>query len=170
MKMTEFLLGELDAETAVSRRVLESVPDGRYDWKPHEKSMAFGYLAELVARIPSWISMTVDQDQLEMRPSGGRPAQKPLRSSKDLVAELDDVVAKARASLSRTSDEHLMTPWKLLVSGNVVLEQPRYVVIRDMVLNHAAHHRGQLTVYLRLAGAKVPHTYGSSADGPTFTP
>lgn len=168
MRLTEYFLAELESESAISRRLLEQVPEGLYDWKPHPKSMGFGYLAELVARIPSWTSMAIDRDELDMRAtSGGSPQQQALRTSTELVSELDKVTAAARTSLSKTSDDHLMTPWRLLVAGKVVLEQPRYIVLRDL-FNHAAHHRGQLSVYLRLNGAKIPFMYGPSGDDQRF--
>jgi uncharacterized damage-inducible protein DinB len=168
MKLTDYFLAELDSEAAISRRVLERVPDGRYDWKPHASSMGFGYLAELVARIPSWASMAIDRDELELRGTGGGSSQMaPLHTSSELVAELEKVTAGAKASLSKTTDDHLMTPWRLMMAGKAVLEQPRYLVIRDL-FNHAAHHRGQLSVYLRLNGAKIPSIYGPSADDQRF--
>ena len=168
MKLTDYFLAELDSESAISRRVLERVPDGLYEWKPHATSMTFGYLAELVARIPSWASMAIDRDELELRATGGGSQQMPsLRSSAELIAELEKVTTAARASLSKTDDDHLATPWRLLMAGKPVLEQPRYMVLRDL-FNHAAHHRGQLSVYLRLNGARVPSIYGPSADDQRF--
>ena len=167
MKLTDFFLSELEAEAAISRRVLENVPDGLYEWKPHPTSMAFGYLAELVARIPSWTPMAIDQDELDMKGASGGSAQQQLRTSQELITELDKVTTQAKASLAKTTEDHLMTSWRLLMGGKVVLEQPRYVVLRDL-FNHAAHHRGQLTVYLRLNGAKIPSVYGPSADDQRF--
>ncbi|HEY7573608.1 MAG TPA: DinB family protein [Thermoanaerobaculia bacterium] len=167
MKTTELLLAELERETPASRRALERVPEGRYDWKPHEKSMPFGYLATLVATMPGWIEMMVTQDQLDIAPKGGsgyKPQE--LRTSRDLVAALETSVARARAVLSGTTDAHLQTTWKLLAGGKVVSEQPRHLAISDGVLNHWVHHRGQLTVYLRLTGAPVPSIYGPTADEP----
>jgi hypothetical protein len=169
MKITELFLAELDRESERSKRALEQVPEGRYDWKPHDRSMAFGYLAELVALIPGWIAFAINRDELDLNPPGGstyRPA--PMRTSADLLNGLEKSVADARAALRNTTDEHLMTSWKLLVGGNVVSEDARHVVIRDL-LNHAAHHRGQMTVYLRLLGATVPALYGPSADDKRFT-
>lgn len=169
MKMTDLFLAELEREAAVTRRTLERVPDGRPDWKPHEKSMSLGRLASLVATLPSWVVTMVNQDELDMNPSGGsyvHPAE--LRTSRELVEALDDGVAKARAALANTTDEHLMTPWRFLVAGRVVSEQPRYIMLRDAVFNHLAHHRGQLTVYLRLNDASVPSIYGPSADEGIF--
>lgn len=165
MKLTELFLDELERESPGSRRTLERVPDGRYEWKPHEKSMAMGYLATLVATMPGWIDLMVNQDHLDIAPRGDSGYKAPeLRTNRELVQALDAAVAKAREALSATSDDHLMTRWKLLAAGRVMSEQPRYIAIRDGVLNHWAHHRGQLTVYLRLTGASVPSIYGPSAD------
>jgi uncharacterized damage-inducible protein DinB len=168
MKLTEFLLAELDREVERSRRALEQVPEGKYDWKPHEKSMIFGYLANMVATIPMWISMQIKQDELDVAPAeGSKMEQKRLDTSEALLEALDKAAAGARAAFRETSDEHLMTSWRLLAGGKVVMEAPRYVMIEDTI-NHWAHHRGQMTVYLRLMGAKVPALYGPSADDNRF--
>lgn len=164
VKLTDLFLDELEKEAAISRRTLERVPDGRSDWKPHEKSMPFGYLAELVSSMPSWIVMVVKQDELDVAPVGAPPRETPRLTSHELVEAHDRHVASAREALQSTTDEHLMTPWKLLAGGHITSVQPRYLVIRDGVLNHLAHHRGQLTVYLRLNDASVPSIYGPSAD------
>jgi uncharacterized damage-inducible protein DinB len=168
MKMTELFLEELETEAPPTRRVLENVPAGKPDWKPHPKSMPLGYLAELVATLPSWITMTIKQDELDLNPPGGRPKRQPLPTASDLVRALDESVAGAREALKGTTDEFLLTPWRLLVAGKVVNVSPRYVVIRDAVFNHLAHHRGQLTVYLRLNDKPVPSIYGPSADDQRF--
>ncbi len=164
MKMTELFLAELEREAAATRRTLERVPDGRYDWKPHEKSMPLGYLAELVARLPSWTVFMIKQDELELTTY----KTEPLRTSRELVQALDDGVAEAREALADTTDEHLLKPWRLLVSRHVAGEQPRHIMLRDAVFNHLAHHRGQLTVYLRLNDVPVPAIYGPSADDGGF--
>ena len=165
MKLTDLFLSELESESAASRRTLERVPEGRYDWKPHPKSMAMGYLSTLVATMPGWIATMVNEDHLDVAPKGGSGYRAPeLRTSRELGQALDGAVAKARAALEATTDEHLMTGWKLLAGGRVVQEQPRYLAIRDGVFNHLAHHRGQLTVYLRLNDAPVPAIYGPTAD------
>jgi uncharacterized damage-inducible protein DinB len=166
--MTELFLTELDREADRSRRALEQVPEGKYDWKPHDKSMIFGYLAAMVATIPTWVAMEVNQDELDLKPAGGSNfKQEPMKTSAELLKGLDKAVADARAALKQTTDDHLMTPWRLLVAGQVVMETPRHVMIRD-TMNHLAHHRGQMTVYLRLMGAKVPALYGPSADDQRF--
>jgi uncharacterized damage-inducible protein DinB len=168
MKLTEFLRSELDREAERSRRALKEVPEGKYDWKPHQKSMIFGYLADMVATIPTWITMEIKQAELDVAPAdGSRTKQEPKKTSEDLLKALDEAAAAARAALEETSDEHLMTSWRLLARGNVVMEAPRYEMIQDTI-NHWAHHRGQMAVYLRLMGAKVPAIYGPSADDNSF--
>ena len=168
MKLTELFLSELDREAARSRRALAELPEGKADWKPHEKSMAFGYLAELVATMPSWIALGINRDELDLNPPGGSNIKRtPMHTSADYQAGLDKAVADARAALQATTDDHLMKPWRLLVAGKVVSESPRHQMIRDAI-NHLAHHRGQMTVYLRLLGAKVPAIYGPSADDRSF--
>jgi len=168
MNLTEFLLNELDREVDRSRRALHEVPDGKYDWRPHEKSMIFGYLADMVATIPTWISMQVRQDQLDVAPPEGQGTKRERRETRDeLLQALDEAAADARRALENTNDNHLLTSWRLLARGKVVLEAPRYLMIQDTI-NHWAHHRGQMTVYLRLMGAKVPAIYGPSADDNSF--
>ena len=168
MKLTEYLLAEFDREVERSRRALEQVPTGKYDWKPHDKSMIFGALANMVATIPMWINMEINQDELDVAPTdGSKMEQKRMDSSEELLKALDKTAADLRSALEKTSDEHLMTSWRLLARGQVVIEAPRYEMIQDTI-NHWAHHRGQMTVYLRLMGARVPALYGPSADDARF--
>ena len=168
MKLTELLLAELDREVARSRRALEQVPEGKYDWKPHDKSMIFGYLADMVATIPSWIAIEVTKDELDVAPAQGSSMKpEPKKTSAALIAALDKSAADARAALEKTTDDHLKTRWQLKARGEVVQEAPRHVMVQDTI-NHWAHHRGQMTVYLRLMGAKVPALYGPSADDKSF--
>jgi uncharacterized damage-inducible protein DinB len=168
MTMTEWFLAELESEAAKSRRVLEQVPTGQRHWKPHERSMELGYLSDLVATIPSWVGMAITLDELDIAPKDG-PKHKPssLNTPAELVAALDKTVAEAREALQKTSDAHLATHWRLLAGGHLAFEQPRHHVIRDTFL-HSAHHRGQMTVYLRLLGSKVPSVYGPTADDRSF--
>jgi uncharacterized damage-inducible protein DinB len=168
MKLTEFFAALLEREAAVSRRALGRVPEGRPDWKPHEKSMPLGYLATLVATMPSWVTMMVDQDQLDLAPpSGAKYQPKQWKTTDELLQIHDEAVAGALACLRRTSDDHLMTPWRLLVAGRTVAEAPRQAMIGD-TFTHLAHHRGQLSVYLRLNDVPVPSLYGPSADDKSF--
>ena len=148
--------------------MLEQVPTGKRDWKPHDRSMEFGYLSDLVANIPSWVGMAITLDELDIAPKDGpKHAPAPLNTTAELVAALDTAVGQAREALQKTSDAHLETTWRLLAGGQVALEQPRHHVIRDAFL-HSAHHRGQMMVYLRLLESKVPSVYGPTADDKSF--
>jgi uncharacterized damage-inducible protein DinB len=169
MKLTELFLGELEREAPLTRRALERVPEGRDDWKPHAKSMPLGRLAALVAMMPAWLSMMIDKDEFDINPPAGSSSsfQRQFRTNSELVQALDEAVAGARTAFQRTSEEHLMKPWRLLAGGKVVAEQPRHIMLRDSI-NHLAHHRGQLTVYLRLNDVPVPSIYGPTADDARF--
>ncbi|HEX3280974.1 MAG TPA: DinB family protein [Pyrinomonadaceae bacterium] len=169
MKLTEYLSAELDREVERSRVALEQIPEGKYDWKPHEKSMILGYLANMVATIPNWIGLQITDAELDVAPAPGesKMEHKRIDTSAELIAALDKSAGAARSAFEKTTDEHLMTNWRLLARGQVVMEAPRYQMIQD-TFNHWAHHRGQLTVYLRLLGAKVPAIYGPSADDKQF--
>jgi len=169
MKTTEFLLAELDREVERSRRALQKIPDGKWDWKPHDRSMICGYLANMVATIPSWIAMEVTRDELDVAPADGSSSMtwEKNDTSEKLTRALDKSAAEAREALRGTTDDHLQTPWQLKARGQVVQQAPRFEMIQDTI-NHWAHHRGQLTVYLRLMGATVPSIYGPSADDKTF--
>ena len=169
MKNTDWFAQELEAEARRTRRALEHFPEGHDDWKPHERSMTLGRLAMLVAQMPSWIQLVIDRDELDLQPPGGgsNVDTKPLRTAAELTVAHDRNVDAARRALAATDDAHLTRQWRLLVAGRLVSEDPRAVVLRDTFL-HLAHHRGQLTVYLRLAGGTVPSIYGPSADDPSF--
>ena len=168
MSMSELFAAQLDAEAPRPRRALELVPEGRDEWKPHDRSMPFGRLAMLVAQMPSWFSLIVKQDQLDVvPPAGSNVDMRPLRTARELVDAHDAAVAKARQDILGASDDHLSKNWTLLAAGKAMNTSPRTIVIRDTFM-HLAHHRGQLTVYLRLAGAKVPAIYGPSADDTSF--
>jgi len=166
MQITELLLTELDHEAIGSRKALERVPEGKNDWKPHEKSMPLGSLATIVATTPSWLDMVVNIDELDINPPGGSQFRPPeWKTRQELLAQLEASLKKGREVLQKTTDDHLLnTKWRMLSAGKLMMEQSRYEAIREGVLNHMAHHRGQLTVYLRLVGEKVPAIYGPSAD------
>jgi uncharacterized damage-inducible protein DinB len=166
MNLVRLFMSELDREAIRTRRAVERVPVGRDDWKPHPKSMPLARLAGLVASMPSWVTLILTQDELDLTPPGGGQYQQPAIDQ--LTTTLDRHVAKARESLSATNDDFLMTTnWRLKANGQVVSDERRHVVLRD-TFNHLAHHRGQLTVYLRLLDQPVPAIYGPSADDQRF--
>ena len=169
VSLQDLFVGELDREAPLTKRALERVPEGRDDWKPHAKSMPLGRLANLVAMMPGWITMMIERDDFDLNPPGGSQGSfgPQARTNQELLKTLDQGVAGARAALKKTNEAHLMKPWRLLVAGKVVSEQPRHIMLRDSI-NHLAHHRGQLTVYLRLNDVQVPAIYGPSADDQRF--
>ena len=169
MPLAELLLPEFDEEMTATRRVLERVPDGKSSWKPHPKSMTLGRLATLVAELPGWVVNTITRDELDIMPPGGPPPKFEALETTAQILELFDRNAKAaRAALLKASDAEFKQPWAFKVAGRTVDTRPKYTVYRRTVLNHLAHHRGQLTVYLRLNDARAPAVYGPTADEPNF--
>jgi uncharacterized damage-inducible protein DinB len=166
-KIHELLLAELEREAVSTRRLLERVPEGKNDWKPHAKSMPLGYLAALVATMPGWIAAMIEADQLDINADGEHKTRS-VETNRELLERFDHALEQGKRALAATDDEHLMTTWKLLASGHVVAEPTRYEAIRDSAINHLAHHRGQLTVYLRLNEAPIPSIYGPTADDKSF--
>jgi uncharacterized damage-inducible protein DinB len=127
--------------------------------------MTMGYLSSMVAEMLGWIAMMIEDDSVDFNPPGGEPLRTKVREGKAaLLQTLDESVEKARRALTNTTEEHLETPWRIFAGGHLIDESPRHRMIRDGVLQHLAHHRGQLTVYLRLNEAPVPALYGPSAD------
>jgi uncharacterized damage-inducible protein DinB len=166
MKMTELLITELDHEAIGSRKALEHVPEGKNDWKPHDRSMPLGRLATIVATTPAWIEMVMKMDEVDINPVGGSKFNtEPWKTRGDLLQQFEASLQKGKEILQKTTDDHLFnTKWRMLSAGRLMMEQTRYEAIREGVINHMAHHRGQLTVYLRLTGETVPAIYGPSAD------
>jgi len=164
------VLDQLDREVKVTKRALENVPDGRGDWKPHPKSMTLGMLSHLVATMPSWLVFNVDQNELDVKPKDGKrsvPEARAADSGDELIETLEKTAAEARRSIEKTTEDHLQTQWRLLEGGKVVGKDTRAVWMREF-FSHWAHHRGQLTVYLRLLDQPVPAIYGPSADDHRF--
>jgi uncharacterized damage-inducible protein DinB len=165
MELKKFFLEQLAREAASSRKVIERVPEGQNNWKPHERSMEMGYLAALVATMPGWVALMIDRDELNLAdPANEIMRTKAVETRAELLRLLDESLAKSRKALEGATEEHLLKPWRFRINEQVAGEGPRYVMIADSALSHMAHHRGQLTVYLRLNEAKVPALYGPSAD------
>ena len=165
MSIGQSMLPEFDEEMKNTRKVLERVPDEKWNWKPHEKSGTLGWLASHVATMPEWVTMTINTEQLDYAPLG-EPSYTPpkIDNREQLLAAFDKGVAEARGALSNVSDADLMKDWTLLAGGKKIFAMPRVACLRGMCLNHIYHHRGQLTVYFRLIGVAVPGIYGPSAD------
>ena len=155
-------LAELENEAKVTRQCLERVPAEKFDWKPHEKSMTFGRLAVHCTEMFGWTKETCKQDVLDFATMDFTPFEP--KSNEELLAFFDDHIAKAKMILAETSDETFLTDWTMRNGEQVYFTMPKVAVMRTFVMNHIIHHRGQLTVYLRLNDIPVPSIYGPSAD------
>lgn len=153
------MLEEFDQEMATTRRLLERVPDGQGDWKPHPKSFSLAHLAQLVSWMPGWITNTLTQPNLDLKGGAGYSNE----TTATLLSGFDKNVREARAALAAASDADMDQPWSLTMGGKPVWTAPRRTVVRSHI-SHLVHHRGQLTVYLRLRDVPVPSIYGPSAD------
>ncbi|MBI4558657.1 MAG: DinB family protein [Candidatus Hydrogenedentes bacterium] len=162
MGMIDAIAQEFGYEAGLTRKMLDRVPEDKLGWKPHEKSMSLGRLAGHIAEIPGYMVVTLSTDELVIDPKSYKPEVATSRSG--LLAGFDRRVAEAKSVMEGQTNDHLMLPWRLKMGDRVVFELPRVAVIRSMVLNHTVHHRGQLSVYLRLQGVPVPAIYGPSAD------
>jgi uncharacterized damage-inducible protein DinB len=165
MSLADTLIMELEQEAQTTRRVLARVPDDKLTWKPHPKSMCLGELAQHVATIPGSISGMASLDGYDVENFTAQPQPE---SAVALVATLDRNVAQAKAALSATVDADMMTSWSFRMGGRPLMTLPRIGVYRTILLNHLYHHRGQLSVYLRLLDVPVPSIYGPSADENPF--
>ena len=165
MPLVDALLPEFDHEMTTTRKVLERVPDDRFDWKPHPKSFSLGALATHVANIPTWGTETLTRSEIEL--TGTQPLSS-LPSKTQLMATFDKNVAETRAALAGKTDAELLAIWSLKRGGKAMFSMPKAAVLRSFVLSHLIHHRGQLSVYLRLLDVPVPSIYGPSADEPSF--
>jgi uncharacterized damage-inducible protein DinB len=159
MSVAADLLPEFDQEMAATRRVLDRVPGDKAQWKPHPKSFALGHLAQLVSWMPGWIANTLSQTSLDLASAGGYSYE----TTDTLLAGFDRNVREARAALTASSDADFAVPWSLKHGERVLFTAPRGTVVRQHI-SHLSHHRGQLTVYLRLLDVPVPAVYGPTAD------
>lgn len=155
------LLAEFDGEMAVTRRVIERVPSDRADWKPHPKSFSLAHLTQLVAVMPGWLVTMLRETDLDLQASPGYSNS----TTEALLAHFDEVVEQARGAIRETDDSELSVPWSLKMGENVLFTTSRKAVVRQHI-NHLVHHRGQLSVYLRLLDVPVPSIYGPTADEP----
>ena len=156
------LIRELEQESATTRRVLERVPNDKLTWKPHPKSMSLGELAMHVASSPGAIAGWALQDVVDFGTGGGKPPEP--ASVQDILSAHDESAVKTREALTKIGDEGMHAPWKAIAGGATMFEMPKAALVRSIVMNHTYHHRGQLSVYLRLLDVPVPSIYGPSAD------
>jgi len=161
MPFSQTLLPEFDEEMKNTRKILECVPDGKFDYKPHPKSMTLGELATHVAGLPSWTNFTLDTEELNLAPDF-KPEL--LTSRAGLLERFDKGVASAREKIAAASDEDWQVTWTFKFDGNTIFSMPRAMVMRSTIMNHLVHHRAQLGVYLRLNDVAIPGMYGPSAD------
>jgi uncharacterized damage-inducible protein DinB len=165
MILSQALLPEFEQEMANTRKMLERVPEDKFGWKPHAKSMPMGRLAGHLALNPSWGALIIKQESLDLAPPGAPPHRPAFPDSRAEVLKLfDQNVAQMREAITGASDEQLLKPWSLLFGGKALYTGPRIAALRNMVMNHTIHHRAQLGLYLRLNDVPVPGMYGPSAD------
>jgi uncharacterized damage-inducible protein DinB len=161
MPISSLLLPEFDQEMGNTRKLLARIPEGQYDWQPHEKSMTLGRLASHVAELPRWAVETLARTKLEIAPGERSFA---AQSNAELMERFDRNVADARAAIEAAGDADYDVPWSLVFGGHVAFTLPRYMVMRTVVLNHLIHHRAQLGTYLRALDVPIPGLYGPSED------
>ncbi len=165
--MIRGLAAELEHEAAVTRRLLERVPPDRLDWQPHPKSMTLGRLTGHISELAGWGKATVEQPEVDLASAGDRRGAV-ADSVDDLLAGFDSNVAAFAAALAASDDAALAVRWRLCHGERVIFELPRIAALRGFVLSHIVHHRGQLSVYLRLLEVPLPQIYGPTADDPAF--
>jgi uncharacterized damage-inducible protein DinB len=163
MAIRDALLPEFDHEMGTTRRLLERTPEAEFAWKPHDKSFSMGQLAGHIGNIPHWVDAILQNTVFDVESAGDtRPKAPPTIA--DLVGQFDKNVAAARAGIAATGDSEMLAPWTFKSGGQVVFTMPRAAALRSFVLNHMIHHRGQLSVYLRLKNVPLPSIYGPTAD------
>jgi uncharacterized damage-inducible protein DinB len=164
MAIKDALLPEYDHEMATTRRLLDRVPEAEFAWKPHDKSYSLGALAAHLANIPTWTTAVVELETFDLSGVAADATPRFPTSRDGLLSMFDKNVADARAKITSKTDPELFTPWTLKKAGHVLLTVPRIAAIRSFVMNHSIHHRGQLSVYLRLRNVPLPMMYGPTAD------
>ena len=164
MAIKDALLPEFDHEMGSTRRVLERVPAADLKWSPHEKSFNMGKLAWHISNIPNWIHATLDASMFDLASRGDDARPKEPASVDEVLKSFDESVKKARAKIAEQTDSAFLSPWTLKQGRQEMFTIPKISVVRSFVMNHIIHHRGQLTVYLRLRNVPLPALYGPSAD------
>jgi uncharacterized damage-inducible protein DinB len=162
MKLIDSLITEFEHETNTTRKHIARLPSDKFDWKPHQKSFTAGGLASHITELVSWTGAIINQVGLDFDPATYKPYA--AAAVDDLLKTFDENVAKSKQALADTTDDNLQRPWSFKIMGRVQFEKSKAAVLRDFSLSHMIHHRGQLSVYLRLLNVPVPSSYGPSAD------
>jgi len=162
MNLNEPLIAELQIEGATTRKMLERLPENSLAWKPHEKSRTLGEIGAHIANLPGLFIASLDQDEFDRH-----NYESVTDTVLDILETFDKNIYRALEVMKTLSDERLLTPWRYKYGQQVIFEMPRLVVVRTTALNHLIHHRGQLSVYLRLLNVPLPSVYGPTADEPT---
>ena len=166
MRLIEPLLMEFDREASTTRKLLERLPDGKLSWAPHPKSYTLGRLAKHLATLPAWIAATLPADGFDL--GSAPPSGEPPKTTAGILEAFDENVAKAKVALAQLDDARAAAAWTLSMNGKTLVQMPRIAFVRSLLLNHSVHHRGQLSVYLRLLDVPVPPLYGPTADENPF--
>lgn len=161
MAFVDALLPEFDREMATTRKLLERLPEARLGWKPHQRSMSLARLATHLAELPQWSLHIIQEDEVDLK-GDYQPREEPSVAA--ILSQFDKAVADCRKAMASKSDAELMAPWTFKVNGKKMFTVPRVAIMRSMLFNHMVHHRGQLSVYLRLNDVPLPAMYGPSAD------
>jgi uncharacterized damage-inducible protein DinB len=164
MPVAQTLLVEFEREAAITRQLLALVPEERADWRPHEKSMSLGRLAAHLSELPFWAVMTITRTELDMRGDGDHDEPRKFDSTANLLHVFDENVRNAHKMLELAADDDFDVPWTLKNGDDIIFSMPRINVLRTWVINHLVHHRGQLSVYLRMLDVPLPSIYGPTAD------
>ena len=165
MRLMDSMIMELDREASTTRKLLERIPDDRIDWRPHAKSTPIGKLGMHIASLPGRFGPRLKEDGFDVTKAGAPPTPK---TTADILAIFDEGIPAAKQAISEIDDAAAMQPWTLSFGDKVIFSAPRVAIVRTLLLNHSVHHRGQLSVYLRLLDIPVPSIYGPSADENPF--
>ncbi len=165
MKIIDSLIVELTQESAATKKLFERLPENKLGWKPHIKSMSLGDLASHMVESLNWIAPVLDGDEFVFDPNDHKPWS--AASKEEILHKFEKKTQKALKQLEGRDDVMMMKPWRFMMGGRVIFELPRAAVLRSMIFNHSVHHRGQLTVYLRMLDVPLPAIYGPTADEPS---
>ena len=168
MSMMQGLMAEFDHEASTTRKLLELIPDAKLSWKPHDKSFTLAQLSGHLATIPEWGQAILADDHFDLVKGAEAGQPPPPATTAEVLQRFDSSIAQFRSTAEGVDEKGLMAPWQLRKGDEVLMEMPRVACARSFIMNHIVHHRGQLTVYLRMLDVPLPSVYGPTADNPDF--